>query len=464
MALPVETSIRVSSLERPLVMIVDDEVSICSTLSSVLEDESFATITANSGSEALEKIREFNPVLVFLDIWMPGWDGLETLEKIKAASPLTEVVVISGHATIANALEATRRGAFDFIEKPFDIDSIVISANRALEHYKQQVEINIKSSLANHSLGVANGYGKVDLPVLTHPGILSTGLKGANIGQRTLKASAVLYGQGLHSGEKSGLILEPLPLNSGIHFGKIGGAKSVAAFLDNVESTSFATTIRRDSVSAATIEHLMAALHAYKISNLLIKCNREVPILDGSASKFCQMIDEVGIEEQGGVWNEIAIDRKIVLGGAESGRSLGEFISIEPSASFVVNYELAYPEPVGKQEFSFTLSSAEAFKREIASARTFGFVKDIEKLQRAGLAAGGRFDNFIMIGPDNVVNTELRFDNEPARHKILDIIGDLFLLGRPIRGTVTARMSGHSDNTSLLCELKKLACPVMDSN
>ena len=423
---------------KPLALVVDDEESICSTLSGVLQDESFDTLTAFSGEEALEKVNKFKPELVFLDIWMADWDGIETLEYIKAASPKTEVIMISGHATISNALEATKRGAFDFIEKPLDLDSVILSAKRALEHRATTAESTVGSSSDSQSL-----------PVLSHPGVNSTGFKGKNVGQRTLKSSAILYGQCLHSGRKSGLVLEPLPANSGIHFAKIGDSKVVPAFVDNVGATGFATTIRSGTVSAATIEHLMSALHAYKISNLLVKCNGEVPIFDGSSMAFAEVIESVGIEEQGGDWFEIAPDEVF-----EYETPKGETITFEPSEQLEFHYQLDYPEPVGKQEVSFVLESAEKFVEDIAPARTFGFMKDIEQLQKAGLAAGGRLDNFILIGSDGVINTELRFDDELVRHKILDCIGDIFLLGRPIRAKITARMTGHSDNVAILRLLK----------
>src|SRR5690606_18217706 len=130
--------------------------------------------------------------------------------------------------------------------------------------------------------------------VIAHPGMFSSAFAGKNRGQRTLKESTILYGQCLHSGQKSGLVLEPLPQNSGIHFGKIGDSKTVPAFVDFVQSTGFATTVRSGDVSAATIEHLMSALHAYGITNLLIKCNGEIPIFDGSARDFCSIIEKIG--------------------------------------------------------------------------------------------------------------------------------------------------------------------------
>lgn len=420
------------SLDKPLVLVVDDEESIRSSLSNVLSDEGFSVITASNGEEALELVQSDKPALVFLDIWMPGWDGIETLEKIKAFDQNVEVIMISGHATIANALEASKRGAFDFIEKPLSIDSVLLSAERALLKH----DLNTDDS----SVDVKS--------ILSHRGVLSKGLSGNNCGQRTIKNSIVLYGKGLHSGQKSGLVLEPLPLNSGIHFAKIGETKTVPALVDFIESTDFATRLTNGEHAVATIEHLLSALHAYKISNLLIKCNVEVPILDGSAIEFCKALDEAGIVEQGGDWYEIAVDEPFVFDTED-----GQKITIEPSDHFEINYRLVYPDPIGEQSFSYVLDSAESYKENIAPARTFGFMKDIDRLQKAGLAAGGSLNNFILIGDDKVVNTDLRFPEELARHKVLDAIGDLFLLGRPLRVKVTAEMTGHSDNIDLLKQI-----------
>jgi UDP-3-O-[3-hydroxymyristoyl] N-acetylglucosamine deacetylase len=438
-----------NSEKRPLLLVVDDEVAICTSLANVLRDENFDTICAHDGEEAIRKVTENNPDLVFLDIWMPGLDGIETLGKIKQLSPETEVVMISGHATIPNALDAMRRGAFDLIEKPFDIESVVLSANRALEHRRSILKAQEKQDQDVSG----NRSSDKRLPSLfLHRGISSSGLRGRNIGQRTLRDSVIMYGQCLHSGVKSGLVLEPLPLNSGIHFAQIGISKAVPVYVDYVESTGFATTIRYGATVGATIEHLMACLHAYGISNLLIKCNGEVPIFDGSAKQFCSVVESVGIEEQGGEWYEIALDRPISVSSTEE--SVTETLSIEPADCFSISYELEYPDPVGSQRFTFEMDSAQSFRDNIAPARTFGFMKDFERLQKAGLAAGGRLDNVILIGSDKVINTELRFREELARHKILDIIGDLFLIGRPLRGAVHARMTGHSDNNNLLRQIK----------
>jgi UDP-3-O-[3-hydroxymyristoyl] N-acetylglucosamine deacetylase len=172
--------------------------------------------------------------------------------------------------------------------------------------------------------------------------------------------------------------------------------------------------------------------------------------MDGSAIEFCRLIEEAGIEEQDEEWSEIVIDRAYSVGD-----HTGESIRVEPAATFGVRYILNYPPPVGMQEHTYMSHGPEFFKEEIAPARTFGFLKDIEQLEKLGLVNGGRLSNCILIDNDRVINTDLRFPDEFARHKILDIIGDFYLLGRPIRGMVTARMTGHTDNIALLREVRK---------
>lgn len=440
-------AISVSSVQAttaPAILVVDDEASIRRTLEGVLRDEGFDPWIAADGVEALKLLAQRKPALVLLDIWMPGSDGVEILGKIRALYPDLPVIMISGHATIATAIMATRRGAVDFIEKPLDLEMTLGAVRRALNSAiglpaDQEVANETKEGDAGFELGRASESIPID-PVVFQ----SQAWRGAARTQKTLARSALLYGQGLHSGKKSGLILEALPPNSGIHFVGVSERRAVPAHLDYVESTGFATTVRFGSTQAGTIEHLMSALHAFGITNLLIKCNGEVPVMDGSSREFCALIEDIGIEKQPGDWFEIAVPHTIRIGNDE------EFIQIEPSEGFSIDYQLSYPAPLGEQSMSFTLGDVPSYKREIANARTFGFVKDIGALQRQGLALGGRFDNFVLFGPEGAINDKLRYGDEPVRHKILDAIGDLYLLGRPLRGHVTARMTGHSDNIALL--------------
>ncbi len=173
--------------------------------------------------------------------------------------------------------------------------------------------------------------------------------------------------------------------------------------------------------------------------------------MDGSALDFCQLLEEAGIEEQEVALDEIIIDKEYSIGDSSQN---GKYILIEPCRTFTIKYLLNYPAPVGEQVYTFTLKDGQSFKSRIAPARTFGFVRDVEALEKRGLASGGRLHNCILIDDEKIVNTELRFPNEFVRHKILDLIGDFYLLGKPIKGLVTASMTGHSDNSALLKKVR----------
>jgi UDP-3-O-acyl N-acetylglucosamine deacetylase len=271
----------------------------------------------------------------------------------------------------------------------------------------------------------------------------------APIRQKTLKKSVVISGQGLHSGSKTGVVLHPLPPNSGILFTGISADVTIPAHVDYVASTGYATSLRAKGFAVGTVEHLLAVLHGYGVTNLLVKVQDEIPILDGSAVEFCRLIEEAGIHDEEAEAPQIVVDRTYRVGTEGD-----EWITIEPAGVLSVRYVLQYPKPVGTQEYTYVHRSPESFKAEIAPARTFGFVRDIGKLQKMGLVSGGKLDNCILIDDEKIVNTDLRFDEELARHKILDILGDFYLLGQPIRGAITAHMTGHSDNIGLLRELR----------
>jgi UDP-3-O-[3-hydroxymyristoyl] N-acetylglucosamine deacetylase len=430
------------------VLVVDDEASIRRSLEGVLKDEGFSVLLAEDGESAIRMLMSTRPALVLLDIWMPGMDGLETLRKIKELYPDLPVVMISGHATISTAVAATRLGALDFIEKPLDLSGTIQIVRRVISQ-ADEAAASSSQNVRWEAIEPA-AVGPLRESVTINPVVFTKQtLQGRAIPQKTLAHAAILYGQGLHSGRKSGLILEPLPPNSGIHFVGVSETTVVPAHVDFVESTGFATTVRLGQTQAGTIEHLMSALCAYGISNLLVKCNGEVPVMDGSSRDFCRLFDEVGVKEQAGEWYEIEIRKVLEVGDGK------EFIRIEPAEEFTIDYTLRYPEPVGEQRFCFSLRDANSYREQIAPCRTFSFVKDVSHLQRQGLALGGRFDNFLLIGAEGAINDAWRFPNEPVRHKILDAIGDLYLLGRPLRGKVTASMTGHSDNIALLKKVRE---------
>ena len=651
------------------ILVVDDETNIANSLKEILSDEGYDVFVSEDGLNALDMIQSDPPDLLLLDVWLPGMDGIEVLKTVKTYHPEIEVLVMSGHGNIDTAVKATKLGAFDFIEKPFSMDSLTQSiktalglkkkrpskiTNEALFGFSSLIETQkaIKTysqsdnpllllgepgtgkeyiAQAIHQKSVKNNLPFIKLNCASRPAreinsflfppekksanIKNTDLdttptisqavyldnvdalnktvqqklfnslfsneserqnllpsrlyisSSKNLGelskknhfnpdllkffrnttirvpslrenptiipalirnhlekvsqkdglpipeiesdalealcqyhwpenirelhsvldrilattpsrdrislnqmpsginqltiqqgqiklsqlnyptQRTLKRSVVLYGSGLHKGLKTGLILQPLPPESGIIFSNISSGQTIPARLENIISTNYSTTLHKGKASVATIEHIMAVLHMYHITNLLIKVGDEVPVMDGSSKDFCKLIEDGGIEEQDEPSQELIVDKKYTFGPQEQGTP---HISIEPNDTFKVSYHMEYPTPIGVMDHTFEYVDEESFKKEIAPARTFGFMKDIAQLTKMGFASGGNLDNFILLGDGKVINTELRFENEFPRHKILDILGDFYLLGKSIRGHIRANKSGHTQNIGLL--------------
>lgn len=671
------------------VLIVDDEKNIVGSLQEILADEGYEIATADDGLDALEIVQNDPPDLILLDIWIPGMDGIEVLRTLKTYYPEIEVLVMSGHGTIDTAVNATKLGAFDFIEKPFSLNQIVQSVGKALAqktskngingHVPQkhelphcfQMMVDVKKTIKQHArssrpvliqgeAGTGKEFiaqaihqqsrknnmpfvklncglrptnqikselfaqentgktkGRKRLPSRSHPSrrrvvymknidalaapvqerlaeclnpeapaevsayllpsrifastnrdledmvekgefnadlydilkentvyipplkehaamipslvtrffaeqaergelpahqvspeamdVLSrydwpenlkemrlvleqlsrkvhpedeitvnhlppairrmqtapaaaaaNGNGKGHLRQKTLKRSVVLCGSGLHSGIKTGLIMQPLPPGSGIIFGDISSGATIPARLENVQSTEYATCLRRGTASVSTIEHIMAVLHMYRINNLLIKIGDEAPVMDGSAKDFCQLVEDGEFEDQEDYYEELVIKEKLSFGDDPN----KAHISIEPYDGFKVSYHMEYPEPIGVMDHTFDFTGSDQFKKEIAPARTFGFMKDVAMLMKMGFAAGGNLDNFILLDEKKVLNTELRYENEFARHKILDILGDFYLLGKPVRGHIRAHKSGHTQNIGLLKQIQAAYCGV----
>ena len=424
------------------VLVVDDEDVIRETVKEILADEGYRVVASPEGSEVMELVAREEPDVILLDVWMPEMDGIVLLRQIRREHPDARVIMISGHGSIHTAVAATQLGAFDFIEKPLSLDGLLAAIERACGDARREVPAG----------GVEPGApGRGVLEPAYRFGVRGNGGRAAP--QKTLGKSVVACGLGLHSGVNTGVILHPLPENSGIHFGGISTDVTVPAHLDYVRSTDFATSLQRDGVVVGTVEHLLAALHSYGVTNLLIKMYGEIPIMDGSAIEFCRLIEEAGVEEQQGERPEIVIDRTLRVAGDGD-----EEIVIEPAEGFTVHYRLRYPSPVGEQEYTYVHEGADSFRDQIAPARTFGFLRDFDKLERMGMIKGGRFGNCIIVDDEKVINTTLRFEDEFARHKVLDIVGDFSLIGRPVRGRVTARMTGHADNIALLRQVADVYC------
>lgn len=433
-------------MDKGQILIVDDEESIIFSLEGILEDEGYHTLKATSGETALDLVRSETPDVVLVDVWMPGIDGIKTLQAVKKMNPETEVIVMSGHGTIETAVAATKLGAFDFIEKPLSIESVlrvIGSAVRNRRFKKSSVSSKKEFRTSNqksHVIERQNGSA-----------LLATSSMGSatifDRPQRTIARSVVLYGRGLHTGLKTGLILEPLPPGSGIHFGSLTTHETVGARVEFVDNTNHATNLRHGEIVARTIEHLMSALHAYGISNLLVKLSEEVPNMDGSSLEFCRLIKNAGLVDQPDELPSIVIKDVIEFLNPEAP---DEFIRAEPGKGFSICYELDLPKPIGKQIYEYCHETVESYQQEIAPARTFSFSWELEALEEMGLGEGGRWGNVILVDNERVVNTELRFEDEFVRHKILDIIGDIYLLGRPIEGKIIASRSGHRHNVGLV--------------
>jgi UDP-3-O-acyl N-acetylglucosamine deacetylase len=411
-----------------LILIVDDEPGILATLGGVLADQGYRTLTTGSGAEALRLYASERPAVVLLDVWLPDRDGLETLEALRELDPSASVIMMSGHGTTATAVKAIKMGAADYLEKPLS--------------YNQAADAVAAALRARQELGPEPARLAIDRRLAGPPAF---GLvRDSPRPQRSIRHSTVVYGLGLHSGGRTGMVIQPLPPDSGIHILTLPTGETMPAHVSAVGDTEYATTLGRDGATVKTVEHLLSALHAAGVTNLLVKLHGEVPVLDGSALDFCRTLEQIGVEDQAATRREVVIDRRYEVARGE------KLLRIEPYDGFAVSYLLRYPPPIGEQFFEFDLGSFTDYQREIAPARTFGFMRDLKMMAELGLGSGGRLDNFILVGEDDVLNTELRYPDEFVRHKILDIIGDLYLLGYPLRGRVTARLTGHRDNIALL--------------
>jgi len=419
------------------VLVVDDEERIRSSIRGILSDEGFRVVDTGDAPGVMDLIHREAPSIVLLDVWMPELDGIELLRRIKSEQPAVPVIMISGHANIQSAVAATKLGAADFIQKPFSVDGLLASISRALDG-------GSAAPLSGDRAVAPSG----ELPSARER------VKRGALAQRTIARSIVLGGQGLHTGLKTGVILHPAPPGFGIVFSSLSDDIVIEVRVENVVDTAYNTTLASGGRSVRTVEHLMSALHAFGITNLLVKTDEEVPALDGSALEFCKHIEAAGVADQAALAVPIRINQKIVIGEEGAGR---EFIVVEPADHLIIDYFLEYPKPIGSQKVHFELTSPEAYTKEIAPARTFGSVREFRKLNEMGLGSGARLDNAILVDEQKVVNTALRFPDEFARHKVLDLIGDLYLLGRPILAHVTASKTGHSDNLALAKAIRKLS-------
>jgi len=271
--------------------------------------------------------------------------------------------------------------------------------------------------------------------------------------QRTLASSASLEGTSLHTGAKVTLTMSPAPPNSGILFRRIDldDKPFIPAVVDNVQQVERSTTIAVGSVKVHTVEHVISALTGMGVDNAIIEMNaNEPPIGDGSAQPYVECIKEAGIKEQDELCSVFEVRDPIHI---EVGN--GSLLTIVPDKSFRVSCTQVGPEGKMTQYFS-TEINPETYEREIAPARTFVFYEDVEPLLEKGLIKGGSLENAVVVRDNSILSKEpLRFENEFARHKILDVVGDLMLAGKRIMGHVICVKPGHGPNTQLARQLKK---------
>jgi len=273
------------------------------------------------------------------------------------------------------------------------------------------------------------------------------------IKQRTLKTTVRATGVGLHTGEKVAMALRPAPIDTGVVFCRsdLPGNPAIPAHALNVTNTTMATVIEKNGARVSTVEHLMSAFAGLGIDNVFVDVSaEEVPIMDGSAGTFVFLIQSAGIEEQAAPKRYVRILKRVEIEDGD------KKVRLEPFDGFKVGFAIEFSHPVFDAESSeVEVDFGEvSFVREISRARTFGFTQEVEMLRARGLARGGSLDNAIVIDDFRVLNAEgLRMDDEFVKHKALDAVGDLYLLGRPLIGAFYGHKSGHAMNNLLVRKL-----------
>ncbi len=269
--------------------------------------------------------------------------------------------------------------------------------------------------------------------------------------QKTIGTEFRIKGVGLHTGRKCQAVFKPAPENSGIRFVRVDlpGRPAFLAHVDNVVDVVRGTTLGQGEARVYTIEHVLSALHGLGVDNVTIEMDdNEPPVGDGSALAFADAIDSAGIVSQSAPKRYFEVTQPFEY------RANQTLLRIEPSDRFELETHIDYNHPMIRDQ-RFTFKEGDNYRKEIAPARTFCFDYEIEALKKNGLAKGGSLDNAIVIGPDGIYNpgSALRFPNEFVRHKMLDLMGDLLLLGAPLRARVMATRCGHGHNVKFLRQL-----------
>jgi len=267
--------------------------------------------------------------------------------------------------------------------------------------------------------------------------------------QRTLRRQISCVGIGLHSGNKVHLSLKPAHADFGIRFRRTDlGGHDVPATVQHLAGIQLATGLACNDVSVETVEHLLAALTSFGIDNLLVELSSpEVPIMDGSAAPFIYLIQEAGVKRLAAPRKYLKIVRPIAISRGD------KRIALYPSDHFKVTYSISYDHPLLRHQSRTLRITEESFAEQVAPARTFTFLKDVEMMRQNGLALGGSLENAIVLGETGILNNALRFEDEFVRHKILDAIGDLALVGYPVIGHLVAHRAGHALHTEFAAKI-----------
>jgi len=268
--------------------------------------------------------------------------------------------------------------------------------------------------------------------------------------QRTIQNNISCEGIGLHSGRRVKITLMPAPVGTGVVFIRTDlGNVTIGAVAANTATTSYATALSRNNASVKTVEHLLAAFAGLNIDNVFVEIDAdEVPIMDGSARPFVKLIADAGIQTQETLQPVLKVIKPVFV------REGNKQLAIWPSESTNISCFIDFNHPLLKKQSLQYQPTEEAFLREVSDARTFGFLRDVETLQANGLAKGASLDNAVALGEDSVLNKDgLRYRDEFVRHKILDLIGDLSLLGMPVIGHIVAHKSGHGLNAQMVAKL-----------
>jgi len=270
--------------------------------------------------------------------------------------------------------------------------------------------------------------------------------------QRTLRKEIHFEGIGLHTGYSVQLTLVPAPPNTGIRFRRTDLRNfEIEALRTHVAKVSYATTLMKKGVMISTVEHLLSTLYGLGIDNAYLDINSlEVPILDGSSGPFVDEIRKTGIVEQDALRKYLVIKKPIEV--RHDNKVAGVYPNRNPRATYIIDFEHS---AIGYQKIEMELTP-ESYCSEVAMARTFGFVSDIEYLKSLGLIRGGSLDNAVVLDSSGIVNNHLRFPNEFVRHKLLDLLGDISLIGHPIIGHLYAERAGHAIHTALVDQIARL--------